>query len=79
MSITLDLPPDVEREVVKAAAASGLSLESFVLELVEREVAAPTTPSVSEESFRAALDELVVEGAQAPSPEIRDDLYGDCD
>ncbi len=44
MTITLELEPDVERGLREQAQASGLTLESFVHDLVNRQVRVPIPP-----------------------------------
>jgi hypothetical protein len=48
MTITLNFPPEAERELYERAAANGQTVEGFIRDLVEREVVAtggnPTAP-----------------------------------
>ena len=41
MTITLSFPPETERDIHERAAASGLTVEGFIRDLVEREVVIP--------------------------------------
>ena len=40
MTITLNFPPETERELHERAAANGQTVEGFIRDLVEREVVA---------------------------------------
>ncbi len=41
MTITLSFPPETERDIHERAATSGLTVEGFIRDLVEREVVIP--------------------------------------
>ena len=49
MAITLDVPPDLENKLASNASQRGLSLPEYVLQLLDREVAAgPTAKTAAE-------------------------------
>ncbi|HEV2991680.1 MAG TPA: hypothetical protein VG759_24815 [Candidatus Angelobacter sp.] len=52
MTITLDIRPEIEAELVRQAAAQGSALEEYVASLIEKAVNAPV------ESARSHLDAL---------------------
>lgn len=65
MSITLDLGPDLEERLSERAAAQGMSLEEFLLTMIEATtpIPAPAEDATLEE-FEAAMDAFS-EGSEA--------------
>ena len=80
MSVTLELPPEIEREVSQAAAARGQTVEAYLLSVI-----AATAPSRlaqgSLEEFTADLDALAQYSDSIPilSDEAytRESIYGE--
>ena len=60
MSITLELPPDVEASLQEQAAARGMALADYVRELVEQD-ALPPVPHVADDDAEG-LAALIAEG-----------------
>ncbi len=57
MTVTLDIPPLLEATVQANAQAKGVSVERYLLALVEREVIVPAPPPGSENwTLQDALD-----------------------
>ena len=80
MSVTLELTPEMERKIATAAVASGLSVESYLLTIVEREVGTRAEPFHRESDIRAMLDELAADDSHLPKEELRydrEDIYWD--
>ena len=80
MTVTLDLTPELEQRVAAQAIAQGLSLEAYLLSVIEAaSVPAPSERATLEE-FEAAMDELA-EGLDhlpvlAPEALTRESIYG---
>ena len=57
MTVTLDIPPTLEASVQANAQARGVSIEKYLLTLVERDFVAPAPPPGSESwTLQDALD-----------------------
>jgi hypothetical protein len=84
MSISIELKPEVEERLEQEAAARGLSVESYVGELIEHQFSRPSkTPHAGAEEIDQVLDSLA-EGSDdqpAPPPEAytRESIYQDHD
>ena len=85
MPINIELKPDVEERLGREASAKGLSVEAYVEDLIERQVADPreVTPRVDMEEIDRVLDALS-EGSEdrlAPLPEAytREAIYREHD
>ena len=80
MTVTVDLNPDLEQRIAAHAAARGLSLEAYVLSVIE----AAAVPAVEEHAtlaeFEAAMDELAdgLDNVPVLAPEAltRESIYG---
>jgi plasmid stability protein len=80
MTVTVDLNPDLEQRIAVRAAARGLSLEAYVLSLIE----AAAVPTVGERAtlaeFEAAMDALAegLDNVPVLTPEAvtRESIYG---
>jgi hypothetical protein len=85
MSISIELKPEVEERLGREASAKGLSVEAYVEDLIERQVADSRegTPRVDMEEVDRVLDALS-EGSEdrpAPPPEAytREAIYQEHD
>jgi hypothetical protein len=67
MTLTLDLPPDLEARLNTEAARSGLSPADYVIELVRS--ATPEEPPTDDDLDRAEIEELLA--GQWPEDEPR--------
>ena len=80
MTVTLDLKPDLEQRVVAQAAAEGVSLESYLLSVIETAAVRNTTERPTLEEFEAAMDEIAEGTDHIPvlDPEAitRESIYG---
>jgi hypothetical protein len=65
MSITLDLRPDIEAFATARAEAQGVSLEAYLLTVIEQLVP-PAPGTASLEEFESGLDELAQGGESLP-------------
>lgn len=80
MTVTLDLDPELEERVVAQAVAQGLSLEGYLLSVIEAAAVPAAAERASLEEFEAAMDELA-EGLDhlpvlAPEALTRESIYG---
>jgi hypothetical protein len=80
MIVTLDLAPEVETRIVAQASAQGLSVEAYLLSIIEAAAIPAASDNVTPEEFEAAMDELA-EGLDhvpvlAPDALSRESLYG---
>lgn len=66
MSITLELDPELERQVTAAADARGLPVEAYVLSLIKGNTPPLPREPVDLAEFEAALDEMAVYSDQIP-------------
>lgn len=83
MSVTLDLPGDLQTRAEAAASAQGLPLEQYLQSLVEQALGWPASrrQRVSPEEFEAIMDELTEGSELGPVPEVltRAEIYGEHD
>lgn len=79
MTITLDLRPELEERLSERAAVQGMSLEDYLLSIIETTpIPAPATEATLEE-FEAAMDAFS-EGSEAypvlpPEALTRENIY----
>lgn len=79
MTVTLDLNPELEKRIRARAAAHGMSLEAYLLSVIE-EAAMPSLPEdATLEEFEAAMDAFS-EGSEAlpvlpPEAFSRESIY----
>lgn len=66
MSITLELTPEVERQMTTAATASGLSLEAYLVCILEREAGVGIPTTGSDTDFAALLEQRADDGPPPP-------------
>lgn len=80
MIVTLDLTPELEKHIVAQAMAQGLSVEAYLLTVIEAAAVPAVAERASLEAFAAAMDELA-EGLDdipvlAPEALTREAIYG---
>lgn len=84
MSISIELKPEVEERLEQEAAARGVSVESYVGELIEQQFSQPSeTSRVAAEDVDQVLDALA-EGSDdrpvlPPEAYTRESIYRDHD
>jgi hypothetical protein len=80
MTVTLDLPPELETRVRAQAEALGLSPEAYLLSLIGASVIPAPGENATLEEFEAAMDALSEGTEHLPvlSPEAlsRESIYG---
>lgn len=89
MTLTLDLPPEIETRLQAAAARHGQDVKTFATAALADVAAAPRINGTARSALTAteldaALDELAAIGAAVPAPAERfthgrDDIYFDHD
>ena len=80
MTVTLELNPELEKRLVSQASRQGLSLEEYLLSVIDTRVIPPEAADATLEEFEAAMDELS-EGTDhipvlAPEAFSRESIYG---
>jgi hypothetical protein len=80
MTVTLELKPELERRILAEAKAQGLSVEDYLVSVIETAAAPATGERASLEEFDTAMDELA-EGLDdvpvlAPDALTRESIYG---
>lgn len=82
MTITIDLPPDIEPSLRERAGLAGQDIDEWLLSLARREAMLPAYQPLTAEEFDRLADEL----ADTVGPEIlplpdeamsRENMYGD--
>jgi len=74
MSISIELKPEIEELLEQEAAAKGISVESYVEELIEQQVSHPhRTSHIGSEKIDHVLDSLA-EGSDEP-PVLKPEAY----
>jgi hypothetical protein len=80
MTVTLDLTPELEKRIVSAAMAQGLSVEAYLLSVIEATAVPAAGERASLREFEVAMDELSEGLDQVPvlAPEAltRESIYG---
>ena len=67
MTITLELPPEIEASLVAQAQAHGLQLDAYLSSLLRRQAAAEHTEQrMNLEQFEAELDQLAQDSERLP-------------
>jgi len=67
MTITLELPPEIEASLAAQAQAHGLQLDAYLNGLLRQQVAAEQTErTMSLEQFEAELDQLARDSEKLP-------------
>jgi hypothetical protein len=84
MTLTLELPPEVEADLSAQAQESGLPLHAYVENLLKHQVGpAGAKPTMSIDQFEAELDALAEDSENLPDlpAELlrRENLYQDLD
>jgi hypothetical protein len=80
MTVTLDLTPELEQHIVAQAEAQGLSVEAYLLTVIEAAAAPASSERARLEEFEAAMDELAkgLDDVPVLAPEAltREAIYG---
>ncbi|MBK9166007.1 MAG: hypothetical protein IPM24_00935 [Bryobacterales bacterium] len=83
MTVYLELRPEIEANLAAQAEARGLSLDSYLRQVLEDLAQAAPSAAVSLEDLRAALDALAAMGNDLPhlpsSAFSRETIYQDHD
>jgi hypothetical protein len=84
MTVTLDLSPELEEQVVAQARAAGVTMEAYLLSLIRAGVVLPARgEQATQEEFEGFLDALAEDSDDIPvlPPEAltREAIYGDHD
>jgi hypothetical protein len=84
MAFTFQLDPEMERTLAEQARLQGLSLESYIQEILERQLAVQRSgQKLNEKAFEAALDAMTVYSSKIPVLPLdafrRDEIYRDHD
>jgi hypothetical protein len=84
MALTLQLDPEMKRTLTKQARLQGLSVERYIQEILERQLALQTSDNkLAEEEFEAVLDAMTVFSDKIPVLPLgafrRDEIYRDHD
>ena len=72
MTVTLDLKPDIEQELLAQARERGVSLDNYIQEIVSRQVRDTVTPGV-----RSKILKLPARHLGNIGPLHRRDIYDD--
>ena len=84
MAFTLQLDPEMERILAEQARQHGVSVATYIQEILARELAVQTSEHrLSEEEFEAALDAMTIYSDKIPVLPLdalrRDEIYRDRD
>jgi hypothetical protein len=84
MAFTFQLDPEMEKTFAEQARLQGVSIERYVQEILERQLAVQASRNkLSEEEFEAALDAMTVYSDKIPVLPLdafrRDEIYRDHD
>ena len=80
MTITVQVPPQIEATLLSRARAQGMTVDAYVQSLIAGAATEPQSPPMSLDEFEAALDELS-EGSEnwpvlPPDAYTREGIYG---
>jgi len=84
MAFTFQLDPEMEQTLVEQARLHGVSVASYVQEIISRQLALQARDNkLSEDEFEAALDAMTVYSEKIPVLPLdafrRDEIYRDHD
>ena len=83
MTVTLELPPEVEQRLAAQAAARGVSTEDYILSLIEGAALPAMPPDTNLDQFEADLDALSAGSENLPvlppAAFSRESIYADHD
>lgn len=84
MAFTFQLDPELERRLAEQARLEGVSLENYIQEILERQMAIHRSEhQLSDEEFEAELDALAAYSDKIPVLPLealsRDEIYRDHD
>ena len=81
MTINVQLPPQIEANLLSRARAQGMTLDAYIQLVIEGVATGQSLPVLSAEDFEAALDELAAGSERLPilSPDAfsREGIYRD--
>ena len=66
MTITVQLPPQIEATLLSRARAQGMTLDAYVQSVIEGVATGQGAPALSVDEFEAALDELAAGSERLP-------------
>lgn len=84
MAFTFQLDPEMEKTLAEQARAHGVSMATYIRQILERQLALPEAEhKLDEETFEAALDAMTVYSDKIPVLPLdafrRDEIYRDHD
>jgi len=84
MALTFQLDPEMERRLAEQARAQGVSIATYIQQILERYAAAQRSgEKLSDQEFEAALDAMTVYSDKIPvlplEALMRDEIYRDHD
>ena len=84
MAFTFQLDPEMERTLAEQAQSQGVTMATYIRQILERELAVQRSgQKLDEEAFEAALDAMTVYSDKIPvlplSAFRRDEIYRDHD
>jgi hypothetical protein len=84
MAFTFQLDPEMERTLAEQAQSQGVSMATYIWQILERQLAVPRTgQKLNEEAFEATLDAMTVYSDKVPVLPLdafrRDEIYRDHD
>jgi phosphoribosyl-ATP pyrophosphohydrolase len=84
MAFTFQLDPEMERTLAEQAQSQGVSMATYIRQILERQLAVQrTAQKLNEEAFEAALDAMTVYSDKVPVLPLdafrRDEIYRDHD
>ncbi|HKV91377.1 MAG TPA: toxin-antitoxin system HicB family antitoxin [Candidatus Angelobacter sp.] len=84
MAFTFQLDPEMEKALAELAKSQGVSINAYIKDLIEHQVALQTAvQKLSNEEFEAALDAMTIYSDKIPMLPLaafkRDQIYRDHD
>lgn len=84
MAFTFQLDPEMEKALAELAKSQGISINTYIQDLLERQIALRTADQkLSNEEFEAALDAMTIYSDKIPMLPLdafkRDQIYRDDD
>ncbi|HEY1524838.1 MAG TPA: toxin-antitoxin system HicB family antitoxin [Candidatus Angelobacter sp.] len=84
MAFTFQLDPEMERTLAEQARSQGVSMATYIRQILERQLAVQRSRQrLNEEAFEAALDAMTVYSDKVPVLPLdafrRDEIYRDHD
>ena len=84
MAFTFQLDPEMERTLAEQAQSQGVSMATYIRQILERQLAVQRSgQELNEEAFKAALDAMTIYSDKIPVLPLdafgRDEIYRDHD